>query len=158
MILVRLPAAENKRIRLSHKEYPNNFSLSSDGALLATSAWDGQIKLWDTTTAQEIHSFTGQFIGYMSLAFAPDSSRLAAGGFDGSVSLWDLSSFNQVAHWKAHDHYALRICFLEGGNTLMTRGSPTKDWGPWETHIWPAPPLAEIEAAEKVRVYLAQTK
>jgi len=107
------PGIESKRITLNHKDVLNNFSLSSDGNLLATSAWDAQVKLWDIKTGREIHTFSGQFVGYISLAFAPNGSRLAAGAWDGSVTLWDLSSLSQVAHWKAHAHYAARVCFLE---------------------------------------------
>jgi WD40 repeat protein len=95
--VVLFPQMESRRITLTHKEPINNFSLSKDGNLLATCAWDGQLKLWDITTGKEIQTLIGQFVAYTSLAFSPDDSRLAAGAWDGNVTLWDLAYVNQVA-------------------------------------------------------------
>jgi WD40 repeat protein len=156
--IVLFPGPEHKRIRMTHKDKLNNFSLSSDGKLLSTSAWDGQIKLWDVMSGKEIHAFTGQLIAYISSAFSPDGSRLVAGAYDGSITLWDLSSFNQVGHWKAHANYAVSVWFLEGGNTLVTKGSPNIEFGNWETHIWRPPSFAQIEAAGMATPYRAEAK
>jgi WD40 repeat protein len=139
-------AVTTKRIRLTHKDLLNNFTVSDDGALVATSAWDGAVKLWDLANNRELHTFSGPFQSYISTAFSPDNSRLAAGAGDGTVTIWDLPSLNQVAHWKAHFQNAGRVCFLEGGDMLMTRGSLNLEWANWETHVWRPPSLTEIDA------------
>jgi WD40 repeat protein/serine/threonine protein kinase len=156
--ILLFPGMESKRITLTHKDLLNNFSLSNDGRLLATSAFDGQVILWDIMTGKEIHTFTGQFVAFISLAFSSDGSRLAAGGMDGSVTLWDLASLSQVAYWKAHARYATRVCFLDGGDALMTTGSANTDWDNSETRIWRPPSLAEIDATERAHSRLKRSE
>jgi WD40 repeat protein len=146
----QLPSLLHTRLQPNHKDNLNNVCVSADGALLATSAWDGQIKVWNVASGAEIHTIKGQLIAYISLAFSPDGSRLAAGAWDGSVTLWDMSAWNQVGHWKAHAHYAIGTCFVAGGNVLITHGSPDKEWGHWETHVWAPPSFAEIEASDAI--------
>ncbi len=122
-----LPGMECRRIGLNHKDGLNNFALSSDGSILATTAWDAQIKLWNTMSGAEIHSIGGQLVGYISVALAPDGSRLVAGAWDGSVTLWDTSSWSQLAHWQAHPYYALGVGFTADGKALITRGAARRE-------------------------------
>ena len=103
-------------------------------------------------------SASGQFVAFISLAFSSDGSRLAAGGMDGSVTLWDLASLSQVAYWKAHARYATRVCFLDGGDALMTTGSANTDWDNSETRIWRPPSLAEIDATERAHSRLKRSE
>ena len=127
----------------------NNMVVSHDGTVLATSAWDGQVRLWDVNTGQLKATFAGQLVGFTSVAFSSDDSRLAAGGFDGSVTLWDLATHphRQVAQWKVARRSCDWLEFTDGDTALITSGEPTEVEGQWQSVIrrWPAPALSDID-------------
>jgi WD40 repeat protein/tRNA A-37 threonylcarbamoyl transferase component Bud32 len=67
-------------------------SFSADGQRLATAPGDGTVKLWDTTTGQQILSLTGPGSQVICVAFSPDGRWLAAGGVEGNkgiLRVWD---------------------------------------------------------------------
>jgi hypothetical protein len=145
--VVRIPGGQKQSIHTTHKFDFMNYAVSHDGNLLVTCSWDA-LKLYDISSGQEIDTFRGQLVGFVSAAFSPDRSRLAAGGWDGSITLWDLATRQQVGRWKGHSHPTLNLCFLEEGGGLLSATSRSR---PYETRLWRAPSLAEIDAAEKAR-------
>ena len=143
-----LPKGE-RRVFVHPKGNLWNVAVSHDGRLLATSAQDGVLRLWDVASEREIAAIPGQLKKYYSLAFSPDDSRLAGGGDDGTITMWDVSTLQQVAHWKAHQRSAW-VRFVGGDQVLATFGDPNEaDRYQSEVRIWRAPPLAEIDAAAK---------
>src|SRR5262249_6688733 len=124
--------------------------LSLDGGLLATSAWDGQIKLWEVATGRELGPpLRGQMIAFEGLAFSPDGSRLAAGGWDGTITLWDVETHQEVGNWKAHRKACGWVSFINGGQRLISSGFHNRadaaaDMTEWESkvNVWNAPALA----------------
>jgi len=144
-----VPERERRLIRHTHKGPLTNFALSQDGSLLATAAWDGQVKLWDVRSGRELATLRGQLVGFMGLAFSPDDSRLAAGGQDGTITLWDMDTRQQVANWQAHRRACRWLCFIDGGRLLASAGDSSEAGDRTETRIWRAPSWTEIEASEK---------
>jgi WD40 repeat protein len=143
-----VPERERRLIRHTHKSSLNNFALSEDGKLLATAAWDGQVKLWDVRSGRELDTLRGQLVGFIGLAFSPDGSRLAAGAWDGTITLWDMDTRQQVANWKAHRRDCGWLCFIDGGRLLASAGESSEAGVRIETRIWRAPSWEEITAAE----------
>jgi WD40 repeat protein len=143
---IRIDSTSNghmRRIRSTHHTGLCNFTLSPDGRLLATSGWDGQIKLWDVSCERELGApLRGQMIGFTELAFSPDGERLAAGGYDGTITLWDVPTRQQVGNWKAHRKDCSFLSFINGGRTLVSIGPG--DWDP-QLRLWQAPDLAEFK-------------
>jgi WD40 repeat protein len=79
------------------------YALSPNGKILATGPPWGEapiIRLWDTSTGEQLLSLRGH-TGYMqSLAFSPDGKVLASGSWDTTVLLWDVSRVRLQYLWS----------------------------------------------------------
>ena len=74
-----------------HTALVQGLASSPDGRRLATGSDDRTIKLWDTTTGEEVFTLRGHTAGVICVAFSPDGRRIASGGWDRTVRVWDTS-------------------------------------------------------------------
>src|SRR5262249_4490552 len=65
---------------------------SPDGNLLATSAVNGTIRLWDVKTLKVRHVLTAHTSEIDSTAFSPGGKTLASGCKDKTLRFWDVQS------------------------------------------------------------------
>jgi WD40 repeat protein len=70
-----------------------HFTLSPDGARMATAGSDGSVRLWDLQSG-ESRALRGHAGPVFGVAFTPDGRAVVSGGTDGTVRLWrdDLPS------------------------------------------------------------------
>ncbi len=69
-------------------------ALARDGRCVA-SAHNGNIRIWDPRTGEELHRLTGprNTMGHIALAFSPDGMTLAASGHGYSLNMWDTATW-----------------------------------------------------------------
>ncbi len=122
-------------------------AVSNDGRWLATSGWDGVLRLWDVDREQQVETIAGQLKGYYDLVFSPDDSRLVGGGYDGTITMWDMATRQQVAHWKAHGREIAWLRFVGKNEDLISLGDLNNDdRHQGDIRLWRAPSLSEIDA------------
>ena len=63
--------------------------LRNDDVLVSGGGKDNTIRLWDTSTGQELSVISGHTSSVRTLAFLSDSRILASAGNDGTIYLWD---------------------------------------------------------------------
>ena len=61
---------------------------STDGSVLVSGSYDATIRLWDTTTGEQLQTLDGHTYSITSVAVSPDDTTIASGSFDGTVLLW----------------------------------------------------------------------
>ena len=121
----------------------SSFAFSPDGRLFAAASWDSSIKVCDIGGKKELATLTGHKAGVGPLAFSTDGKTLASGSFDG-VKLWNLATGREVITFKA-DVDTLFVNFSPDGQTLAAGGGSDG-----KVHLWRAPTLLQIDAADKV--------
>lgn len=73
-----------------HARKARAVAFSPDGAILATSGDDRQIKLWDVAGGAELAAIRAHDRPVSGLAFSPKTGELASVGLDGSLKVWTI--------------------------------------------------------------------
>ena len=71
-----------------------------------------------------------------SMTFSPDGGELAAGDMVGRLIVWRTATGEQVAAFKAHDHFANALAFSPDGHSLVTGSGTEQTISRWDTHTW----------------------
>ncbi|MFC1878778.1 WD40 repeat domain-containing protein [Chloroflexota bacterium] len=65
-------------------------AFSPDGKIIAASAENNQVFLWDPSVEILLHTLSAENNGMWSLAFAPRGGLLAVGGLDNKMRVWNI--------------------------------------------------------------------
>lgn len=117
-------------------------AISADSALLATTAGDAMVRVYDFRTGRLLHSFEGPSPA-SCVAFSPDDRRLASGhmkllervfgrpGAD-SIQIWDLAAAREHVSIPTGHNYIRALAYSPDGRLLASCGSDG-DVRVWET-------------------------
>ena len=105
----------------AHTNTVKSLAFSPDERTLATSSWDGAIKLWDLERGALL--WTGwQTSSIQRLTFAPDGRTLASGGDDAVIRLWDAHSGTQLQTLTGHSGPVHALAWSPNGRLLASGG------------------------------------
>jgi WD40 repeat protein len=93
---------------------------SRDGRFLASSSWDGTVRLWDTASFAEIRTFKGHTNRVHKVLFSPDGNRLFSCSTDRTIRIWDVSSGQEALALAGHKARILSIALTTDGHYLAS--------------------------------------
>jgi WD40 repeat protein len=98
------------------------FSLQFDpgGRWLATSHWDGTVRLWDAATLKPVGEPLRHANGIEVIAFSPDGSRLATGGWGEEARVWSVPDGRLLTPPLRTGHKVAALSFSPDGRYLLT--------------------------------------
>ena len=102
----------------------NAVAFSPDGQTVATGGADGNVRLWDAATQQEIGPpMSSDAKPVAAVAFSPDGTLVAAGSADGNVQLWDTATQQEAGTaLVAGGAEVSALAFSPDGKFLATSG------------------------------------
>ncbi len=118
-----------------------NLDYSPDGNLLACTAKDGKLRIFDAKNGALYHTFPsartshGHHARYddVPLCFAPDGRTLVASNGDQSATVYDLVAKEAISQLEAHEGALVDIVISPNGAIVATSG---EDKPIRLTHLW----------------------
>jgi WD40 repeat protein len=98
----------------------NVLAFSPDGRRLVSGGNGQPLRVWDTATGKELHTFEGHTDNVLSAAFHPDGRLFASGGDDKSVRLWDAVTGREVRRFTGHTATVPGVAFSPDGRLLAS--------------------------------------
>lgn len=111
-----------------HEGLIHSIAFSSDGSIMATASFDGNVKLWNFASGKEsqILKGTSQVTG---VAFNKDGTIVATGSADGVIKFWNPKDGKAIKELKAHPAAGAvpggvgAVAFSPDGNILASGGT-----------------------------------
>ncbi|ADG69269.1 Serine/threonine protein kinase-related protein [Planctopirus limnophila DSM 3776] len=116
------------------KGYPGSVravAFSPDGSMIAAAGMDTRrnpvrrdhsIKIWNSTTYQEIATLSGHERFIDDISFSPDSQRIASASNDMTARVWDVAKAKQICLFKGHNKLVMSVAFSPDGNRVASGG------------------------------------
>jgi WD40 repeat protein len=120
-------------------------AVSPDGKLLASTATDKQILVWELPSGKLRLQLKDLKEKLAALAFSPDSATLAGAGGEKLIHLWDTTTGKLRRSVAGHRDWICTLAFSPDGRTIA---SGSCDWGFHRAHDWPRPPSRGREQCE----------
>ncbi|MEK6247245.1 MAG: WD40 repeat domain-containing protein, partial [Planctomycetales bacterium] len=112
-----------------------SMAFSPDGLRLLTGGSQGQIKLWDPSSAVELLNIQGHDGEVRQTAWRPDGQQWVTVGNDGKIKLWDASSGQEINSLRGHSAQVKSVAWNTDGSLLATgdASGAVKLWNPAQT-------------------------
>ncbi len=116
---------ERQLVLKGHKHFVTRILFSPDGKQVATASYDGTVKVWDSTTGNELMSFDhsselGHGGSLFALAFSPDGTRLASAGISRTIKIWSVVNKKEVLSLRGHANTIWSVAFSPDGKRLAS--------------------------------------
>jgi len=118
-----------------HTSATTGVSYSADGQRVASTSWDGTVKIWDARTGQESLTLKGHTDAVNSVSFSPDGQRLASAGGDKTVKVWDARTGQELLTLQGHNGAVSSVSFSPDGQRLASGGGD-ETVKVWDARTW----------------------
>ncbi|CAE6426768.1 unnamed protein product [Rhizoctonia solani] len=116
-----------------HTNTVSSVEFSPDGLHIASSSWDGTIRVWNVQTGHmPIDPLLGHALSVEAIHFSPDSTRLVSGSWDRTLRVWHVATGGMIlGPLQGHTAIVTAVAFSPDGR-LIASGSSDKTIRIWE--------------------------
>jgi WD40 repeat protein/transcriptional regulator with XRE-family HTH domain len=95
---------------------------SPNGDLVAAGCYNGEIRVWEARSGQQVLECKGHSSTAWSVAFSPDGTLLASGSTDHTIKLWSVASGACLKTLQGHSNLVYSVVFSPDGTLLASGG------------------------------------
>jgi hypothetical protein len=122
-------------------------SFSHDGRYLASSSWEGDVRIWEVATGKEpMAPLYGHGSGISGHSFSPDGATLVTAGDDHTVRFWQVATGREMLMFNNASHQLARLPLLSPTGELLVWRDSVQDP---RARVESIPTMAEIEKSHR---------
>jgi len=99
---------------------------SPNGAMIAASGDNGQIRLWDVNTGTTVKTLKGHGAFVWNIAFDDKGERIVTSSYDRSAKVWNIVTGELIHDLKDHSDWVWTATFNNKGDRIITGGDDKK--------------------------------
>jgi WD40 repeat protein len=100
---------------------------SPDGGFVLSAGWDGNLRLWEVSSATHISSLRVGPKPLSACTFTPDGKHWVAGSMEGALTFWDGHSHQLLSQTVTHTRPVSCIRYSPDGKWIVTTS--------WDRHV-----------------------
>ncbi|KAI1264272.1 soluble quino protein glucose/sorbosone dehydrogenase [Xylariaceae sp. FL1019] len=106
---------------VGHQKQVNAVIFSPDGRLIATAAWDNQVKIWDRD-GKFLATLRGHVAPVFQMAFSADSRLLCSCSRDTTLKIFDMRTFKLKGDLPGHEDEVYAVDWSPDGTCVGSGG------------------------------------
>ena len=107
--------------------YVNSVAWSVDGSKIASGSDDMTVRVWNSTTGNELLKIEGHTDWVWSVSFSPDGSRIVSGSQDKTVRVWDIQTGNELMSTE-HPGPVYSVAWSPDGSKIVSGSGDNTVW------------------------------
>lgn len=104
---------------LHHENWVRCVAFDQEGKHMASGSDFCDVKVWNTSTGEELAQYMGHQNRIFGIAFQPSGKLIASASDDRTVNVWKLGD-ERDPHPLKHDHWVYSVAFSPDGEVLAT--------------------------------------
>jgi telomerase protein component 1 len=118
-----------------HEMVVRGCGFSPTASFIASASDDSKIKIWSSTTGEEIRTLTGHKNSVTCMEYSPDGEYIATGSYDRSIKVWSANTGDEVITLKGHKGFIAALAWSPDGRTLASCGQDrtVRLWKPFSS-------------------------
>jgi WD40 repeat protein/tRNA A-37 threonylcarbamoyl transferase component Bud32 len=121
------------RTFVGHSESVSSVAISPDGKWIVSGSRDSTVKVWDSSTGQELLTLRGHTGPVNGVAINPDGQRIVSGSADRTVKVWDAASGKELLTLKGITHWVNCVAISPDGKRIVAGDDGDRTVKVWDS-------------------------